>query len=68
MVGGTLYAATMEGLLIGDGKSASWKKKTVGLGKDTTRVVQASDGLWVATRRGLWQPRGITATTVAPAR
>lgn len=48
---GVLYAATMEGLRVGDGTTAGWRAAPGG--PDTTAVIAGDRGLWVATRRGL---------------
>lgn len=53
--GGSLYAATMNGLLArpAEGEGA-WRAVTrAAPGKDVTAVVPAGDRLWVASRRGL---------------
>jgi ligand-binding sensor domain-containing protein len=51
--GGRLYAATMDGLLAGDGTGAEWQRLAGGPGRDTTATVATASGLWIATRRGL---------------
>lgn len=53
VAGGTLYAATMDGLVAGDGASARWRPLPGGPGADTTAVLVAGSSLWIATRRGL---------------
>ncbi|HEY6175213.1 MAG TPA: hypothetical protein VIX73_12235, partial [Kofleriaceae bacterium] len=51
--GDRLLAATMDGLVAGDGRTATWTT-TPGLpGRDVTAAVRAGKTLWVATRRGL---------------
>jgi ligand-binding sensor domain-containing protein len=51
--GATLYAATMDGLLVGDGQRDRWSTLAALPGRDTTAAVRQGDTLWVATRRGL---------------
>jgi hypothetical protein len=51
--GDRLLAATMDGLVAGDGRTATWTA-TRGLpGRDVTAAVRTGKTLWVATRRGL---------------
>ena len=51
--GDRLLAATMDGLVAGDGRTATWTV-TPGLpGRDVTAAVRTGKTLWVATRRGL---------------
>lgn len=51
--GDRLLAATMDGLLAGDGVAATWTA-TPGLpGRDATAAVRTGKTLWIATRRGL---------------
>jgi ligand-binding sensor domain-containing protein len=51
---GTLYAATMEGLLARPTASGSWRTLSgASTGKDVTGVVASGSDLWVASRRGL---------------
>jgi ligand-binding sensor domain-containing protein len=51
--GDRLLAATMDGLITGDGRTTTWTA-TPGLpGRDTTAAVRTGRALWVATRRGL---------------
>jgi ligand-binding sensor domain-containing protein len=51
--GDRLLAATMDGLVIGDGHTATWTTKRALPGRDTTGAVRVGQTLWVATRRGL---------------
>jgi ligand-binding sensor domain-containing protein len=55
VVGTTLYAATMDGLLVRALDDAAWRKPAkASLGVDVTGVALApGGGLWVASRRGL---------------
>jgi hypothetical protein len=51
--GDHLLAATMDGLVTGDGRTPAWTA-TPGLpGRDVTAAVRTGKALWVATRRGL---------------
>lgn len=51
--GDHLLAATMDGLVTGDGRTPTWTA-TPGLpGHDVTAAVRTGTTLWVATRRGL---------------
>jgi hypothetical protein len=51
--GNRLLAATMDGLLTGDGQTATWTAAPALPGRDVTAAVRAGRTLWVATRRGL---------------
>jgi len=51
--GDRLLAATMDGLVAGDGRTATWTTTPSLPGRDTTAAVRAGPTLWVATRRGL---------------
>lgn len=51
--GDRLLAATMEGLVAGDGQTATWATTPNLPGRDTTGTVRIGRTLWVATRRGL---------------
>lgn len=51
--GTKLWAATMGGPRIGDGRSPSWDLGPTGPGKDTTAFVPTAEGAWLATRRGI---------------
>jgi hypothetical protein len=62
LVGGTLYAATMDGLRARSTTSGTWSiLRSAMLGVDVTAALPAADGLWVASRRGLafWRPPGV---------
>jgi hypothetical protein len=52
---GTLFAATMNGLLMRpiSGEGAWQTAPRAAPGKDVTAVISAGDRLWVASRRGL---------------
>jgi ligand-binding sensor domain-containing protein len=51
--GDHLLAATMDGLVTGDGRTPAWTA-TPGLpGRDVTAAVRTGKTLWIATRRGL---------------
>ena len=51
--GDRLLAATMDGLVTGNGRTATWAA-TPGLpGRDVTATVRTGKTLWIATRRGL---------------
>jgi ligand-binding sensor domain-containing protein len=51
---GTLYAATMEGLLSRPMSGGAWKTlAAASTGKDVTGVIASGSDLWVASRRGL---------------
>lgn len=52
-LGDALYAATMEGVRVGDGATARWTALDRMPGKDTTAAVRLGDTLYVSTRRGL---------------
>lgn len=51
--GDRLLAATMDGLLTGDGQSVTWNTTRDLPGRDTTGTIRVGHTLWVATRRGL---------------
>jgi hypothetical protein len=51
--GDRLLAATMDGLVAGDGRTATWTTTRDLPGRDTTAAVRIGRTLWVATRRGL---------------
>jgi hypothetical protein len=57
VIDGTVYAATMDGLLarpLAADASTTWKKLTkASLGLDVTAAIPASDGIFVASRRGI---------------
>jgi ligand-binding sensor domain-containing protein len=54
-VGETLYAATMEGLLMrAAGDDSTWQTSTgAAPGRDVTAVRMVGDALWVGSRRGI---------------
>lgn len=57
LVDGQLYAATMKGVLVRRG--GKWTAaREQGVFEDATAVLEANDGTWVASRRGLalWSP------------
>jgi hypothetical protein len=51
--GDRLLAATMDGLVAGDGAHPTWTTVHDLPGKDTTAALRIDRTLWVATRRGL---------------
>jgi len=51
--GDRLLAATMDGLLTGDGQTSNWTTTRELPGRDTTGTLRVGRTLWVATRRGL---------------
>jgi len=51
--GGRLLAATMDGLVAGDGRGTAWTATADLPGRDVTGAVRVGKTLWVATRRGL---------------
>lgn len=51
--GDRLLAATMDGLVSGDGRTAAWTAFAGLPGRDVTASVRTGKVLWVATRRGL---------------
>ena len=51
--GDRLLAATMDGLVTGDGQGTAWRATPALPGRDVTAAVRAGTTLWVATRRGL---------------
>ncbi|HEU4730921.1 MAG TPA: hypothetical protein VFT22_23660, partial [Kofleriaceae bacterium] len=51
--GDRLLAATMDGLLCGDGQTTTWTAAPGLPGRDVTAALRAGKTLWVATRRGL---------------
>jgi len=51
--GDRLLAATMDGLLAGDGQAATWTTTRELPGRDVTGAIRTGRTLWVATRRGL---------------
>jgi ligand-binding sensor domain-containing protein len=54
IVGDTLRAATMDGLLVRTLDAKAWTDDTrLALGVDVTTTLVAPDGLWIASRRGL---------------
>ena len=53
IVGGELYAATMDGLRQTGVAGAAWKASLKGPGIDTTATLMTDGSLWVSTRRGL---------------
>ena len=52
-VNDTLYAATMDGLLAGNGTEAAWRHVAGLPGRDCTGIVGMGEAAFVATRRGL---------------
>jgi ligand-binding sensor domain-containing protein len=54
---GTLYAATMEGLLARPLAGGAWRTLALATGKDVTAVVPAGTDLWIGSRRGLVRTR-----------
>jgi ligand-binding sensor domain-containing protein len=55
--GDRLLAATMDGILTGDGATPTWAPIEVALGKDATAIVRTGATHWVSTRRGLAELR-----------
>jgi hypothetical protein len=51
--GDRLLAATMEGLVAGDGRTATWTTTPALPGRDVTGALRVGRTLWIATRRGL---------------
>ena len=51
--GDRLLAATMQGLVAGDGRTTAWTTTRELPGRDVTGTVRVGRTLWVATRRGL---------------
>lgn len=51
--GDALFAATMEGVRVGDGASATWTAVAGVPGRDTTATARVGTTLWISTRRGL---------------
>jgi hypothetical protein len=51
--GDRLLAATMDGLVAGDGRTTTWTAIPGLPGRDVTATVRTGKTLWIATRRGL---------------